>query len=258
MSDDCLNEVRSINFSDLIANGNTASIHLIDHKVYKIFNKNLPSDEAIREARKQRYAYASGLRVPQVFDVVEMNGQQCIVMEHIQGRTLGELAFEEMNQMESYLRTSVGVQQQIHLVKADFIDPMLFKLQRQIESADFLNHIQKEALVKRLSDLSGESQLCHGDFHFYNLISSNNEIVILDWIDASAGNPAADVYRSYLLYTQVSDQIAELYLNLYCETSSIPRDEIIEWAPVIAGARLSEHVQSESPERLLEIVNRFC
>ncbi|MDZ5712663.1 aminoglycoside phosphotransferase family protein [Jeotgalibacillus sp. HH7-29] len=221
-----------------------------------MFNRNLPADEASREAVKQRYAYACGLNVPQVYEVIDINGQQGIVMEHMIGKSLGELAFEDITNAEPYLHTSVQVQQEIHRVRADVIEPMHKKLQRQIESADLLTHIQKSQLLKKLGDLSGESRLCHGDFHLYNLISSDNKTVILDWVDASAGSPAADVCRSYLLYTQVSEQIASLYLKIYCDTSSISRDEIIEWAPVIAGARLAEHVQSENPERLLRIVSK--
>ena len=36
------------------------------------------------------------------------------------------------------------------------------------------------------------------------------------------------------------------------------RSEIIQWAPIIAGARLSEVVPSENTKRLIEIINSYC
>lgn len=52
--------------------------------------------------------------------------------------------------------------------------------------------------------------------------------------------------------------LANLYLQLYCEKSGISQNEILIWAPIIAGARLSENVPSEIAHLLIEIVNQFC
>jgi hypothetical protein len=48
-------------------------------------------------------------------------------------------------------------------------------------------------------------------------------------------------------------------LRLYCEKSGLLRSEVFQWAPIIAGARLSEKsVTSENSERLMEIINHYC
>ncbi|MGA4722158.1 hypothetical protein [Fictibacillus nanhaiensis] len=83
----------------------------------------------------------------------------------------------------------------------------------------------------------------------------DNEVV-LDWIDATSGDVRADVYRSYLLYAQHSENLAELYLHLYCEKSGISKDEIFQWAAIVAAARLSENVSSDNRESLLKIVHQ--
>jgi aminoglycoside phosphotransferase (APT) family kinase protein len=41
--------------------------------------------------------------------------------------------------------------------------------------------------------------VCHGDLHPGNVIMSPQGPVIIDWIDASRGDPLADVARSVLL-----------------------------------------------------------
>ncbi|MFP3472522.1 hypothetical protein R0J90_20935, partial [Micrococcus sp. SIMBA_144] len=76
-------------------------------------------------------------------------------------------------------------------------------------------------------------------------------------VDSSAGDRRADVYRTYLLYSQVSKELANMYMRLYCEKSGLFKEEIFRWAPIIAAARLSERVSSEDPKRLLEIVHQI-
>ncbi|MFA9559482.1 aminoglycoside phosphotransferase family protein [Evansella sp. AB-rgal1] len=244
-----------------IAKGNTAKIYHSDNKIVKVFNGFLPDTESTNEANKQRYAYACGLPVPEVFGVTKINGEQAIIMEFIKGETLGDLVFKDKKQAEYYLNISVDMQLKIHSInpKPEAIEAMYDKLYRQIETMNKLDEKQKIELLKKLDSFTYENRLCHGDFHIFNLIKTdNNKVVVIDWVDASAGDIYADVYRTYLLYSQVSSELADMYLRLYCEKSGILKSEVFQWAPVIAGARLSESVSTENSERLMKIINHYC
>ncbi|MYL46448.1 phosphotransferase [Virgibacillus halodenitrificans] len=241
-----------------IARGNTAKIYLADNKIIKVFNDLLPDNESTKEANKQKYAYSCGLPVPRVLDVIVINGKQAIVMEYVKGETLGDLFLKDKEQAECYLNTSINMQQKIHSIIPDSIEPMYEKLYRQIEAITIIDESKKNYLLNKLESLTFENRLCHGDFHLFNLIEAGNELVVIDWVDASAGDFRADVYRTYLLYLQFSSELAEVYLRLYCEKSGINRTEIFQWAPIIAGARLSENVSSENTKRLIEIINKHC
>src|SRR5690625_4640692 len=247
-----------MNLNNPIAKGNTAKIYLDDHKIIKVFNDFLPDNEAINEAKKQKYAYSCGLPVPKVLDITVISGRQAIIMEYIKGESLGDLFLKNKEQVENYLKTSVNMQLSIHSIIPDTIELMYDKLYRQIEAITMINERQKSCLLKQLESLTYENRLCHGDFHLFNLIETGNEVVVIDWADASAGDLCADVYRTYLLYSQFSSELAEVYLRLYCEKSGLKRTEIFQWAPIIAGARLSENVATENSERLIEIINRYC
>lgn len=241
-----------------IAKGNTAKIYLQEDRIIKVFNNNLPPSESLYEANKQKIAYSCGLLVPKILDVIEVDGKQAIIMEYINGRTIGDLLTENMNQAEYYMNISIDVQRKIHMVVApDSLESMTVKLRRQIELAPQLNAKQKNALLKKLESMTYEKRLCHGDFHVFNLILSDDKVTIIDWVDSSAGDIRADVYRTYLLYTQFSEEIAELYLLLSCEKSGLLKEEIFQWAPIIAAARLSENVSSEESNRLMEIINQY-
>lgn len=250
--------VLDMNLGEPIAKGNTATVYLHNNKIIKVFNDNLPEAKAEYEAKKQIYAYSCGLPVPYIYEVTKVNGRQAIIMERVEGRTIGELIFNDMTKAEQYMRLSVDIQLKIHAVKALDFELMTDKLNRQILSAHLLNDKQKNALSEKLLGINHDKYLCHGDYHVFNLIINENQVTIIDWVDASAGDVKADVYRTYLLYSYFSMDLANLYLQLYCDKSGISQSEIFIWAPIIAGARLSENVPSEKAGRLIEIVNQYC
>ncbi|WP_047983731.1 phosphotransferase family protein [Ornithinibacillus californiensis] len=241
-----------------IATGNTAKIYLHENQILKVFRDNFHESEAAYEASKQNIAYSSGLPVPKVIDVTKIDGKPALIMEYIKGKTLGDLLMLEKNNAAYYLEISIDIQRKIHEITTDSLEPISKKLIRQIQYVDRLNEQQKAYLLKKLDQMKFEPRLCHGDFHLYNLIlTEDKQIVIIDWVDSSVGDIRADVYRTYLLYSQHSLELAELYLNLYCEKSGVSREDIFEWAPIIAGARLAEIVPSENQGRLLQIVSSY-
>jgi len=247
-------------FANPIAQGNTASIYLHEGKIIKLFKDLLPDSEAEYEANKQIFAFTQGLPVPRIYEVSRINGQQAIIMEYVVGRIIGNVIFEDMIKAEQYMTLSVDVQLKIHDVKADKFGSMTDKLYRQLLSASILSEKQQNALIEKLHKMQFEKRLCHGDYHVFNLILNKNEIdvTIIDWADSSAGDSKADAYRTYLLYSQYSMELANLYIRLYCDKSGMLQDEIFAWEPIVAGARLSENIASEEANRLLEIVARCC
>ncbi|MGU3371024.1 aminoglycoside phosphotransferase family protein [Bacillus mycoides] len=231
-----------MNLGNPIAKGNTAEIYLCDNKVVKLFKECLPNTESLYEAQKQKYAYSCGLHVPKVFEVTEIQGRQAIIMEYVEGESVGELLLNNLSKAEHYISICVSVQQKIHAiyVRSHEIELMEKRLYRQINSVHDLDEKQKGNILKKLDSITFEPRLCHGDFHPFNLIMSNGDVNIIDWVDASSGDIRADVFRTYLLYSQNSVELAEMYLHIYCKKTGLLRDEIFQWAPIISAARLAE------------------
>lgn len=239
---------------DRIARGNTADIYLQAGRIVKVFDKRFPQGEAAYEADKQRFALSRGLPVPEIFQVTEVEGKQAISMEYVAGPTLGELMRRDRTRTAKYLACSIRMQRQVHQVWAEPLKPMEEKLRRQILSAPGLEEALREKALRRLDALPHGRRLCHGDFHAFNLVQGTERVVILDWVDASAGHPHADVCRSYLLYVQAEPAIADVYLRQYCAESGAPAEAILRWEPVIAAARLAEGLPGKQQARLLEKV----
>ncbi|WP_026906966.1 phosphotransferase family protein [Paucisalibacillus globulus] len=243
-----------MNLDTPIAQGNTAKIYRCEDQIIKVFHDYFPQEEAINEAAKQEAARVSGLPVPRIIDVTTIDGNPAIIMAYIKGKTLGDLLLENRHKADYYMGISVDIQLKIHEICLNTIEPMAKKLKRQIQLASKLNEIQKTNLLNQLDHMKFDARLCHGDFHLFNVIMSDNRVFVIDWVDSSVGDIRADVCRTYLLYSQQYEELAELYLNLYCKKSGISKGEIMEWAPIIAGARLSEIVLTEDQGRLLKIV----
>ncbi|MGG0458729.1 aminoglycoside phosphotransferase family protein [Bacillus mycoides] len=248
-----------MNLGNPIAKGNTAEIYLCDNKVVKLFKEYLPNTESLYEAQKQKYAYSCGLHVPKVFEVTEIQGRQAIIMEYVEGESVGELLLNNLSKAEHYISICVSEQQKIHAicVNTDEMESMRERLKRQIKSVHKLDENQKRNILKKLDLIVFEPRLCHGDFHPFNLILSNNNVKIIDWVDASSGDIRADVFRTYLLYSQSSIELAEMYLHIYCKNTGLSREEIFQWAPIIIAARFSEKVSPQNEDYLNRLLNQY-
>lgn len=225
-----------------IAKGNTAEIYLTDDKVVKLFKDYLPDTESMNEAKKQKYAYSCGLSVPNVFEVTKIQNRQAIIMEHVKGDNIGDLLLNNLNEAERYITFVL----------------MRERLERQIKSVHKLDENKKKNILLKLDSITLDFRLCHGDFHPFNLILSKEEKVkVIDWVDASSGDIRADVFRTYLLYSQSSVELAEMYLHIYCSRTGLSRDEVFQWAPIIIAARFSEKVSPQNEVYLKRLLNQY-
>lgn len=248
-----------MNLSNPIAKGNIAEIYLYDDKVVKLFKEYLLDTEAINEAKKQKYAFSCGLPVPNVFEVKKVQDRQAIIMEYVKGESVGNLLLNNLNKAEYYIGLCVNEQKKIHAIRVntDEMESMRERLERQIKSVHNLDEKQKENILKKLDSIKFEPRLCHGDFHPYNLILSNDNVKIIDWVDASLGDIRADVFRTYLLYAQASVELAEMYLHIYCRNTDLSRNEIFQWAPIIIAARFSEKVSPQNEVHLNRLLHQY-
>ncbi|WP_242266754.1 aminoglycoside phosphotransferase family protein [Bacillus cereus group sp. BfR-BA-01518] len=248
-----------MNLGNQIAKVNTANIYLYEKKVIKLFNEYLPDTESMNEAKKQKYAYSCGLPVPNVFEVTKIQNRQAIIMEYVKGDSIGDLLLNNLNEAERYINICVNEQKKIHAIcmNTDEIESMRVRLERQIKSVHKVDEKQKGNILDKLHSIKFEPRLCHGDFHPFNLILNNKNANIIDWVDASAGDLRADVFRTYLLYSQYSVELAEMYLQIYCSNTDLTRDEIFQWAPIISVARFTEKVSSQNEVDLSRLLKQY-
>ncbi len=228
-----------MNLTTPIATGNTAEIYLHDNQIVKVYFRERP--ETVRtEAANQEYARRLGLPVPRVVQVTEHEGKPTLVMERAPGVPMKDLLFEDLDRAPAMLARSVEVQRSVHALAAPALRRMSDRLRQQIRSVDGLGDDAKSELFAMLDEVGDETQLCHGDLHVQNLIVDGDDIAIIDWMDATRGNPLLDACRTYVIYAEVDASVAEMYLEEYCRQAGVDVGEVLRWVPVMRAARMSE------------------
>ena len=121
------------------------------------------------------------------------------------------------------------------------------------------------------STLKGE-QLCHGDYHPDNLIMTGNDLKIIDWTVASAGNPIADLALTSVLlqlgalppdtplFTRRAVSMGRklfhhCYLSHYLKLNPGHKNEYKKWLLPVAIGRLHEGIEEEQ-DRLLAFIQK--
>ena len=100
------------------------------------------------------------------------------------------------------------------------------------------------AVTVALKNVECKSELygfCHGDYNPKNIIiDKDGELHVVDLVHASQGNASADVARTYLLLALESKDIADKYMDLFCEKSGTQKRYVQQWLPIVAAAQLAK------------------
>ena len=254
------NRVPAHNFSlgEPIAHGRTADIYAWqDDCILKLFHDWFDLDSIEYEAEIARAVQASGLPVPHVGDILQVDGHHGLVYQRINGRSMLE-AFQRRPWMVFYYaHLQADLHAQMHAHTIDVRLPSQRKiLEHKIHQAKALPVPLQTALLSKLESLPQGDRLCHGDFHPGNILLNAGQAVVIDWIDSSLGNPLADVARSSIiaLGAAASHQIPNpfmkfvvrlfnsIYLRSYFRLLPAGKQEYRHWLPVVAAARLSENM----------------
>ena len=160
---------------------------------------------------------------------------------------LAELIVENPDKIDEYLNLFVDLQMQIHSKEMSSLSRLKDKMARKI-SATELDATTRYELHTRLESMPKHKKVCHGDFNPSNvIIGEDGTAYVLDWAHATQGNASADVARTYLLFKLAGDdEIAEKYLNLFCEKSDTAKQYIQKWMPIVAA---SQSVKDKPEER---------
>ena len=237
-----------------LATGNTAEIFEWGSRVIKLYKSPSAKRAAFREAAANAAAEALGLPVPKVWGVHELAGRWGIVFDRVTGESFAKSMLSKADNISRYLECMVQLQIGINSYRAPLFADLKATLAANIAATPHLDESRKRGLLEAMIALPDGDRLCHGDFHPLNILGDTSDPVIIDWLDARRGDPAADVCRSYLLLRLHAAPIATPYLDAYCRVSEMNRDAVLRWLPYVAAAKLAEGIPAERGG-LLEIVD---
>ena len=231
----------------VIAVRNNKTVYRDGDRCVKVFNADYSKADVLNEALNQARIEETGLNIPKVLEVTMIDGKWAIVSELIKGKTLAQLMAEFPEKKEEYINLLVDLQMSIHEKTSPQLNKLKDKMNRKIHQADVSDNIRYE-LHTRLEGMPKHTKVCHGDFNPTNIVVTETGIpYIIDWAHATQGNASADVARTYLLFCLEGKQdVADKYLNLFCEKSGTEKKYVQKWLPIVAA---SQSVKGKPEER---------
>ncbi len=208
-------------------------------------------------------ARGSGVRVPAVHGQTTVNGRPGLIMERIEGVDYLTLLGKQPWLVFSVGALSGQVHAKLHEATAsEALPPLRVVLRARIQTCARLPPHLAQFALERLETLPDGDKLCHGDFHPGNLLRSKEGPVVIDWTNATRGDPDADVARTNLMLrvgepppgspvivrvlARIGGRILLWrYLSAYRLRRPVGDRALSRWAIPIAAARIAEGIESE-------------
>ena len=228
-----------MNLNNLIAKGDNVDVYRDGDLVIKIFKEDQPKTAAMYEALTHSRVETTGLPMPIIHEISKIDGKWAIIMDHIEGKTLYQLMKENPEKEKEYIDLMVDIQLKIHEKYAPLLSKLKDKMKRQIKSLECIDEVEKYELLTRLESMPKHTKLCHCNFTPMNVIINDNGYFIVDWVAARQGNASADVGKTYLMLSIDFPEVAEYYLDSFCNKSGTKKKYVQEWLPIVAATQLT-------------------
>jgi len=250
----------------------SCDIYLLDDQhVLKLFHDNTTLEDMQKQIIITNAVRELGLPVPRVqMNVVEHadNGRSGIVLERIYGETLIDLYIRHPINVHQYARLFTSLHEKINRKQVSEGFPLQRKIiKRKIQHADDFSMETRLELIGMLKKLPDGDSVCHGDLHPGNIMIAEGGPVVIDWIDATRGNPLCDIARSMILLNPRSGNETFLFkvfqkLNHYfCRKEYSQSDvwnnaEFKDWLIINAAIRVKENIPVLEKRMLYKLVMR--
>ncbi len=240
---------------EVIARRPGKTIYRDGDRAIKVFDEMYAKSDILNEALNQARVEETGLAVPRILEVTKLDGKWAIVSDFIEGETLASLLEKHPEKLNDYMDLFVALQMEVHSKHAPLLTKLKDKMNRKI-SESTLDATTRYELHTRLEGMPKHKKVCHGDFNPGNIIiTPEGKAYLLDWSHATQGNASADVARTYLLFClEGKEDIAELYLKLFCQKSDTAKQYVQSWLPIVAASQ-SVKGKPEEKEFLLHWTN---
>lgn len=254
-----------------IGQGNTAEIlEYNKDSIIKLFREGFPKEGIMKEWILSNEVQEVYHAMPRAIKYVVYKNRYGIMYEKAHGMDMFSLLCRKPLSICGMGRQLARIHCEIHKTAIADIVTVKEKLTQEIGWAAELSSNEKDRMIKALNALPDKNSLCHFDFHPGNIIVSDSKYQVIDWMTACAGDPAADIARTWLLlkYGQIRNAdrkhtfmvsvvkacIRRQYLRKVCRFSHITTTDVKKWILPVAAARLSEWLTESERIELLKLI----
>ena len=209
----------------------------------------------MNEVRNHAIIQETGIKIPKLLEVIQIDGKWAIVTEFIQGETLSHLMKDHPENKDMYIGMMIDLQLQFLALSGTRLNKMKDQIDRRICNSN-LSATTRYHLHVALEEMLRDEVVCHGDYMPSNVIlAEDGSLYIVDWSHAAQGNALVDVARTYLLFWMRGGiDNSKRYLDLFCKKTNIAKEKILAWMPIVAASEFTRCDEKEQ-EFLLSWIN---
>jgi aminoglycoside phosphotransferase (APT) family kinase protein len=254
----------ALQLGDEIARGTRSRVYSWDHDtVAKVPLDSTPDEWIQFEADYTAAVHAIGAPVPEVRGLERINGRLVSIFQKVRGPSMWDLTLADPDAAAGFGRQLAELQCRLF----ELPPPMALPAQRdrlacKIRHAARWVEPSAAAALPLLEAAPLATRLCHGDLHPANVLMTADGPVVIDWFDASRGEPVGDVARTSLLLGATSRgqllpahlpsatlamlaELAAAHAGRIRELRAVDEDEINRWLRIELAARLAEGVAGD-------------
>jgi len=241
-------------FGEIVGKGSQATVYAKGEHAVKLYREGYPKRNAFSEAYIMATLEVVNFPGPRIYEVLLVDGRYGLRMERVKGKLMsGELESRDPARIKAALNTLVDLQCRLQKYNpVGWIPNLKERIHDDLVSNDRLSDDLKKNLLGILGGLPDGQALCHCDFQVNNVFFDGAKYTVVDLLQVSRGDPAADAACSYVSYSFIDRELAEYYLNRYCCESGISEKSVRQWLRVYAGTLLGQ-----MPEQFTPIIERF-
>jgi Ser/Thr protein kinase RdoA (MazF antagonist) len=244
----------------LVGKGNTADVFEMDNnKVIKLFKTGYPLNSVRKEFENSKLLNMVDVPIAKSHRLVTCSGRYGIIYDRVDGESMLDMILNTQD-FEKYATTLALLHKKILSHKLQSAISLKSILKENIEDTDKLSMQCKSKLITTLEALPDGDNFCHGDFHFGNVIISQEKYFIIDYMNVCRGHEYGDIARTVYLIemTPVPAEIRDvehiLYIkkqatDIYLKEMGISRECLSDWLMIVTAARLSELSNEQTDEK---------
>ena len=211
------------------------------------------------EAEYSAAVHGVGAPVPEFLGFDEHDGRVISIYRRAFGERMWDTVLDHPERAEEHGRRIAGLQELFaSLVPPIVLPNQVDRIRSKIRIAARFADPQLESALAGVPSVD-RVVLCHGDLHPSNVILGADGPVVVDWFDASRGDPVGDVARTAILVASdpapqhlagarhdVLTHLRSTYLGAAADVFGFDADVLQRWQTVVAAARVAEGLPAET------------
>ncbi len=239
-----------------------------DDAVAKVPMPDTPDAWISTESAYTAAVHEVGAPVPEFLGFEHHEGRTVSIYRRARGVLMWHAVLERPDQADPHGRLLADVQ----VLLASLVPPILLpdqidRIRSKIRIAADRTSLSVTAALAAVPAVS-RVVLCHGDLHPSNVILTADGPVVVDWFDASRGDPVGDVARTTVLLAtnsradhlagargELLERLCAAYVGAAGEAFGFDPAVLERWRAAVAVARIAEGVPAGP---LLDVWHRWA